>query len=82
MEIWKAIYGLPQAGALANKLLKERLAPKGFFKIPHMTGLWKHVSPPVQFSLLVNGFGVKYVGKEHADHLVNAIKNFYPVSED
>jgi hypothetical protein len=26
MEIRKGIYGLPQAGILANKLLKERLA--------------------------------------------------------
>ena len=26
MEIQKSMYGLPQAGILANKLLKERLA--------------------------------------------------------
>ncbi len=26
MEIQKGMYGLPQAGVLANKLLKERLA--------------------------------------------------------
>jgi hypothetical protein len=31
MEIRKGMYGLPQAGVLANKLLKERLARHGYF---------------------------------------------------
>ena len=37
---------------------------------------------PVAFSLVVNDFGVKYVGREHANHLVNATKKHYPLSED
>ncbi len=39
MEIRKGMYGLPQAGILANKLLKLRLACHGFFDQPHMPGL-------------------------------------------
>ena len=35
MEIRKVIYGLPQAGILANKFLKERLAKSGYFEVPH-----------------------------------------------
>ena len=31
VEIRKAIYGLPQAGVLANKLLKKRFAPAGYY---------------------------------------------------
>ena len=31
MEIQKGMYGLPQSGILANKLLKSRLAKKGYF---------------------------------------------------
>jgi hypothetical protein len=31
MEIRKGMYGLPQAGILANKLLKKRLARHGYF---------------------------------------------------
>ena len=46
MEIHKGMYGLPQAGILANKLLKERLARHGYFEQPHTPGLWKHLSPP------------------------------------
>jgi hypothetical protein len=44
MEIRKGMYGLPQAGILANKLLKLGLAHHGYFKQPHTPGLWKHVS--------------------------------------
>ena len=32
MEICKGMYGLPQAGVLANKLLKGRLAQNGYFE--------------------------------------------------
>jgi hypothetical protein len=32
MKICKGMYGLPQAGILANKLLKERLARHGYFE--------------------------------------------------
>jgi hypothetical protein len=44
MEVRKGMYGLPQAGVLANKLLKERLARHEYFEQPHTPGLWKHVS--------------------------------------
>ena len=82
VEIRKAIYGLPQAGALANKLLKKRLAPAGYYEVPHTPGLWKHIHRPVAFSLVVDDFGVKYVGKAHADHLIRALKKDYEISED
>ena len=74
MEIRKAIYGLPQAGVLVNKLLKKRLAPEGYYEMPHTPGLWKHVSCPIAFTLVVGDFGVKYVNKNNSDHLVAALK--------
>eukprot|EP00804_Cyclotella_cryptica_P002895 CCRYP_009401-RA/>CCRYP_009401-RA protein AED:0.38 eAED:0.38 QI:0/0/0/1/0/0/2/0/237 len=73
MEIRRGCYGLPQAGILANKLLKKRLATDGYFELPHTPGLFKHISCPVQFSLVVDKFGIKYIGKEHLDHLITAI---------
>jgi hypothetical protein len=47
MEICCRMYRLPQAGILPNKLLKKRLARHGHFEVPHMPGLWKHISRPV-----------------------------------
>jgi hypothetical protein len=32
--------------------------------------------------LVVDDFGIKYVGKQHADHLINAVKDLYGVSLD
>ena len=31
------MYGLPQAGILANKLLQKRLAPDGYYDMPQHT---------------------------------------------
>ena len=61
LETRKTIYGLPQAGILANKQQREKLEPHGYYKVPHTPGLWQHVTRPVQFSLVVDDFGVKYV---------------------
>ena len=63
MEINKGMYGLPQSGILANKILKKRIAKDGYFEIPHTHGLWKHVSCPISFNLMVDEFGIKYVGR-------------------
>eukprot|EP00956_Cyclotella_meneghiniana_P031758 scaffold84459_cov26-Cyclotella_meneghiniana.AAC.1 len=76
------MYGLPQAGALANKLLRERLAPAGYYEVAHTPGLWRHVTRPISFTLVVDDFGVKYVGKEHAQHLIDTLKQHYKLAED
>ena len=76
-EIWKAIYGLPNAGQLANLQLREYLKFAGFYKVAHTLGLWKHKLHPIQFLLIVNNFGVKYVGKEHIDFPINALHQKY-----
>ena len=41
-EIRKGMYGLPQAGIIANKLLEKRLATHGYHTTPITLGLWKH----------------------------------------
>ncbi len=73
MEIRKGMYGLPQAGILANKLLKLWLACHGYSEQPHTPGLWKHSSRPIWFNLCVDDFGIKYIGEEHLKHLFAAL---------
>ena len=75
-------YGLPQAGVLGNILLRKRLAPHGYYECKHTPGLWKHTSRPIAFTLVVDDFGVRYVGREHAEHLVSCLKKDYKVSTD
>ena len=36
----------------------------------------------VTFSLVVDYFEVRYVGKHHMEHLLNCIKKHYPISVD
>lgn len=78
----KGMYGLLQSGILANKLLKNRLAKDGYFELPHTPNVRKHITCPIQFMLVVDAFDIKYVEKEHLDHLINAIEKYYQVTLD
>jgi hypothetical protein len=69
-EIRKGMYGLPQAGIIAQQLLEERLAKHGYCQSTTTPGLWKHDTHPISFSLVMENFGVKYVGKELPEQLV------------
>ena len=83
LEIQRAVWGLPQAGILANQLLRKRLKPHGYYECVNTPGLWQHATRPITFSLVVDDFGVKYVGKEHADHLISCLKQeTYKLTED
>ncbi len=42
LEMRRAVWGLPQAGILANKRLRKRLAPFGYYKSTNTPGLWLH----------------------------------------
>jgi hypothetical protein len=69
VEIQKGMYRLPHSGILTNELLQHNLAKDGYRPTQHTHGLWKHDNRPISFSLVVDDFGVKYVGREHAEHL-------------
>jgi hypothetical protein len=72
MEIHKGMYSLPQAGILANMLLKKRLAKHQYSEQPHTPGLWRHKSHQIWFKLAVDDFGIKYIGKGNLPHLYDA----------
>jgi hypothetical protein len=76
----KGMYGLKQAGLLANQLLQTRLASFGYYPARHTHGLWLHHTRPISFTLVVDDFAVKYVGKENAEHLRNALLQTYELT--
>ena len=81
VQINKGMYGLTQAGLLANEPLAKSLAKQGFKKTPHTPGLWRHHAKPTQFTLVVDNFGIKYEKKQDAQDLINALeKNYDAVS--
>jgi hypothetical protein len=81
-ETQKGMYGLPQVGIIAQQLLEERLQKHGYRQSQMSPGLWKHATRPISFSLVVNNFGIKYVGKENAQHLLDTVRHYYKCSCD
>ncbi len=81
-RIDKGMYGLPHAGKLAQDRLIPHLAKHGYHQCPNTRCLFKHESRPIAFTLVVDDFGVKYKGKEHADHLLAALSELYTMTAD
>jgi len=61
------MYGLPQAGILANKLLKQHLSDAGYHEQPHTTGLFRHEEKDIYFTLVVDDLGIAC---NNIDHLL------------
>jgi hypothetical protein len=80
-EIQKGMYGLPQAGIISQQLLEERLQKDGY-RSKTTPGLWTRDTHPISFSLVVDDFGVKYVGEENAKHLLDTVREYYKCSCD
>jgi hypothetical protein len=76
------MYGLKQAGLLANQLLQNGLAPFGYYPARHIPRLWLHKTRPIAFSIIVDDFAIKYVGKQNTDHLSNALLLSYELKID
>jgi hypothetical protein len=78
----KGMYGLPQAGLIANELLEKWLNEHGYCQSKLIPGLWTQITQPIQFTLVVDDFGVKYIGKEHAPHLHKVLEAHYKLTCD
>jgi hypothetical protein len=63
IEVQKGMYGLPQAGILTNQLIAHPLAIHGYHQTKFTPGLWRHITRPIRFTLLVDDFFVQYVRK-------------------
>ena len=75
VKIVKGMYGLPEAGKIANDLLKKRLDKAGYYPSQFTPGLWRHVWRPITFKLVVDDFGIKFEGNVHAKHIVKLSEN-------
>jgi hypothetical protein len=78
-EIRCGCYSLPQAGILVNNLLCRCSEKEGYYKAATTSGLWKHKWRPIQFRLIVDDFGMKYVGIEHFNHLLAVLQWYHQV---
>ena len=79
--IW-VVWGLQQAGILANRRLNQKLAPFRYHECKNNPGLWYHKTRQITFMLVVNNFGVKYVDKSNVEHLITSLKANYTLTID
>jgi hypothetical protein len=56
--------------------------PFGYYKHVKTPGGWYHKTRPISLTLIVDNFGVKYVGQEDINHLIGAIKSTYTLTKD
>ena len=81
-KIIGGMYGLPQAGRLAYIDLIKFLQRYGYVRAGLTPGLFKHITRPTIFSLVVDDFGVKYNSINDALHLINTLKIRYKITVD
>jgi hypothetical protein len=67
----QGMYGLPRAGLIANELLEKRLNKNGYFQSKFVPALWDHRTCPISFTLVVDDFGIKYVGNYDSTFQLN-----------
>ena len=67
----------PKQESSPKNNLFDSLAATAIPLFPHTPGLWHHQLQPITFCLVVDDSGVKYIGKEHVDHLIQCLHNHY-----
>jgi hypothetical protein len=76
------MYGLPQAGIIAQELLEEQLAKYGYYQSKIIPGFWTHKTKPICFTLVVDNFTIIFTRKADVTHLVEALKRDYTITVD
>ena len=75
------MYELPQEGHIAHDALLKNLYPYGYQPSSKGPKLWRHNSRSINFTLVVDDFGVKYSGKDHALQLKSALETKYRLTK-
>lgn len=78
-EVNKGMYGLPQAGLLAQQRLIAHLANHGYHETS-TSCLFRHTSNGTAFTLVVDDFGIKYASKASANHLIRTLRLLYVIT--
>jgi hypothetical protein len=82
-EIRRGMYGLPQAGRLANDQLAKFLLPHHYLPCPAITpGLWKDTTSDLMFMLVVDYFGVRYTNRSDVERLLTTLCTKYRHTTD
>jgi len=83
VEIRKGMQCHPVSGRLANDKLVQILQKHDSVQSDLIPRLFKHKTRPLCFSLVVDDFGVSYVGKVHSNFLIQVLQDSgYTITHD
>jgi hypothetical protein len=82
VAVRKGMYGLPNAGLLAQDQLITHLRKDDYHQCPHTPCLFKHATRDIIFCLVVDDFGIKYKKEEDRDHLFETLRKHYTITID
>ena len=82
LKIVKGMYGLIQAGKIANDELIIHMAKYGYRPVRITPGLWKHDENDTIFTLVVDDFLVQYISEAKVEHFLNALRAKYTITVD
>jgi hypothetical protein len=77
-RIDQTMYGLKDAGKLSNLRLVSLLSASGFLETTTPC-LFRHVSRPISFVLVIDDFGIKYQNRDDYDYLISCLSRLYHV---
>ena len=79
VRIKGGMYGLPQAGLLAQEKLVKVLYDHGYYMCKHTTCLFKHEVLDTEFVLTVDDFAISH-RPGALQHLLDALRTVYPIT--
>ena len=81
-EILIECYGLPQTVKLENDILCTLLIKFWYYEAATTPVLWGQKYFPIIFGLIIDNFGIEYVGERHAHHLIQTLQENYTITTD
>ena len=73
---------LSSGAVKTHESLKEYLKTYGYAPAKITKGIWTHQDRDINFTLVVDDFGIRYRNKEHPDHLISAFQENHEVTQD
>jgi hypothetical protein len=82
VEVTGGMYGLKQAGLIAQHELKTHLAKHGYIECKNTSCMFRHKTRNIAFVLVVDDFGIKYVSESDLSDLVRVLQLKYSLTLD
>ena len=79
-EVTNGLYGLPQAGRLAQAKLRRHLTDEGYIESAITPCHWSHPTDAIEFDIITDDFGISTAGPEPAERLFTALRKYYPIT--